>query len=153
LFKRARGRPFFYPLSMLPVYESFPSAAAARARNKCSYAVAPYGINLPSALSLTREQVEFVVTKLKMLLNRALMNMPLGQRQIGDFTRSQLSWSREVFQERESRRRARKGSPPFGRNPGLPHTLHNIRLPHGRQQAREGRIACRRCRACNEGLV
>jgi hypothetical protein len=30
--------------------------------------VAPYGVNLPSALSLTREQVEFVVAKLKMLL-------------------------------------------------------------------------------------
>jgi perosamine synthetase len=61
-------RPFFYPLSMLPVYESFPSAAAARARNSAAYAVAPYGINLPSALSLTQDQVEFVVAKLKMLL-------------------------------------------------------------------------------------
>ena len=61
-------RPFFYPLSMLPVYESFPSAAAARARNSAAYAVAPYGVNLPSALSLTQDQVEFVVAKLKMLL-------------------------------------------------------------------------------------
>jgi len=61
-------RPFFYPLSMLPAYESFPSATAARARNTCSYAVSPYGVNLPSALSLTREQVECVVAKLKMLL-------------------------------------------------------------------------------------
>jgi perosamine synthetase len=61
-------RPFFYPLSMLPVYESFPSAAAARARNSAAYAVAPYGVNLPSALSLTQDQVQFVVAKLKMLL-------------------------------------------------------------------------------------
>ena len=32
-------RPFFYPLSMLPAYQSFPTAAAARARNSASYAV------------------------------------------------------------------------------------------------------------------
>ena len=61
-------RPFFYPLSMLPAYESFPSAAAARARNSASYAVSPYGVNLPSALSLTEEQVAFVAAKLKNLI-------------------------------------------------------------------------------------
>ena len=62
------SRPFFYPLSMQPAYESFPTAAAARNRNSISYAVSPYGINLPSALSLTEEQVVFVASKLKMLL-------------------------------------------------------------------------------------
>jgi perosamine synthetase len=61
-------RPFFYPLSMLPAYESVPSAAAARARNAASYAVTPYGVNLPSALSLTREQVELVASTLRTLL-------------------------------------------------------------------------------------
>jgi perosamine synthetase len=61
-------RPFFYPLSMQPAYESFPTAAAARSRNSVSYAISPYGINLPSALSLTEEQVVFVASKLKMLL-------------------------------------------------------------------------------------
>jgi perosamine synthetase len=61
-------RPFFYPLSMLPAYQSFPSAAVARARNSASYAVAPYGVNLPSALSLTQEQVEVVASTLKLLL-------------------------------------------------------------------------------------
>jgi perosamine synthetase len=61
-------RPFFYPLSMLPAYESFPTAAAARARNAASYAVSPYGINLPSALALTEEQVAFVAAKLKNLI-------------------------------------------------------------------------------------
>jgi perosamine synthetase len=64
-------RPFFYPLSMLPACESFPGAAAARTRNSVSYAVAPYGVNLPSALSLTREQVEHVASTLKMLLHGA----------------------------------------------------------------------------------
>jgi perosamine synthetase len=61
-------RPFFYPLSMQPAYESFPTAADARKRNSVSYAVSPYGVNLPSALSLTEDQVAFVASKLKMLL-------------------------------------------------------------------------------------
>jgi perosamine synthetase len=61
-------RPFFYPLSMQPAYKSFPSAAAARERNSVSYAVSPYGVNLPSALSLTEEQVALVASKLRMLL-------------------------------------------------------------------------------------
>jgi perosamine synthetase len=64
-------RPFFYPLSMQPAYKSFPSAAAARKRNSVSYMVSPYGVNLPSALSLTEEQVALVASKLKMLLGDA----------------------------------------------------------------------------------
>jgi perosamine synthetase len=63
-------RPFFYPLSMQPAYESFPTAAAARERNSTSYAVSPYGVNLPSPLSLKEDQVAFVATKLKALLTR-----------------------------------------------------------------------------------
>jgi perosamine synthetase len=71
-------RPFFYPLSMLPAYQSFPSAAAARACNSASYAVAPYGVNLPSALSLTQEQVEVVASTLKSVLQGArLENIPV----------------------------------------------------------------------------
>jgi perosamine synthetase len=58
-------RPFFHPLSSLPAYQSFPTATAARQRNEVSYEISPYGINLPSALSLTQEQVEFVVARLK----------------------------------------------------------------------------------------
>ena len=61
-------RPFFYPLSMLPAYHSSPAAAAARARNSASYAVSPYGINLPSALSLTEDDVAFVASRLKIVL-------------------------------------------------------------------------------------
>jgi perosamine synthetase len=64
-------RPFFYPLSMLPAYGAFPTASVARARNSASYAVSPYGVNLPSALSLTQEQVAFVVARLEMLLRGA----------------------------------------------------------------------------------
>ena len=50
-------RPFFHPLSSLPAYAGTPQAEAARSRNPVSYALSPYGINLPSALNLTRDQV------------------------------------------------------------------------------------------------
>jgi perosamine synthetase len=69
---RAEGidcRPFFYPLSMLPAYHALPEAAAARRRNVASYAVAPYGINLPSALSLTEEQVAHVAATLRKIVH------------------------------------------------------------------------------------
>jgi perosamine synthetase len=59
------ARPFFYPLSMQPAYQAFPTATAARKRNLVSYAISPYGVNLPSALSLTEDQVAFVAAKLK----------------------------------------------------------------------------------------
>ena len=61
-------RPIFYPLSMQPAYAGLPTAAAARARNTVSYALSPYGINLPSALSLTQDQVEIVAERLKQLI-------------------------------------------------------------------------------------
>ena len=53
-------RPFFHPLSSLPAYAGTPQAEAARSRNPVSYALSPYGINLPSALNLTRDQVRRV---------------------------------------------------------------------------------------------
>lgn len=59
------SRPFFHPLSALPAYAHLPAAKAARARNTVSYAISDYGVNLPSALNLTREQVEFVCATLR----------------------------------------------------------------------------------------
>src|SRR5262249_54403659 len=56
------GRPFFYPLSSLPAFYALPQAEAARRRNRVSYRLSPFGLNLPSALSLTQEQVEYVCT-------------------------------------------------------------------------------------------
>jgi perosamine synthetase len=53
----ARGidtRPFFHPLSSLPAYAQLHSAARARRENTVAYRIAPYGVNLPSALNLTR---------------------------------------------------------------------------------------------------
>jgi perosamine synthetase len=54
------ARPFFYPLSSLPAYRDLPYAAAAKERNRESYRISPWGINLPSALALNEEQVNYV---------------------------------------------------------------------------------------------
>lgn len=58
-------RPFFYPLSSLPAYEKLEQAAQARTRNRVSYQISPYGINLPSALSMTAQKVKYVGKALK----------------------------------------------------------------------------------------
>jgi perosamine synthetase len=63
-------RPFFYPLSSLPAYARLPQAAEARPRNRVCYAICPYGVNLPSALNLTRSQVVYVCDVLKGILQR-----------------------------------------------------------------------------------
>jgi perosamine synthetase len=64
---RSRGidsRPFFDPLSSLDAYSDRPQAAAARAKNSTAYALAQTGINLPSALNLTEDDVAFVCGQL-----------------------------------------------------------------------------------------
>jgi perosamine synthetase len=61
-------RVFFRPLSSLPAYEHMEQASRARQRNRTSYQLSPYGLNLPSALNLTREQVAYVCDVLKALL-------------------------------------------------------------------------------------
>jgi perosamine synthetase len=68
-------RPFFHPLSSLPAYRGLQEAATARQRNAVAYGLSPYGINLPSALCLTEEQVCFVCSRLKCLV-RAKNSMP-----------------------------------------------------------------------------
>jgi perosamine synthetase len=63
------SRPFFYPLSSLPAYAGQAEAERARQRNRVSYALSPWGVNLPSALSLSREQVRRVCDVLKEILS------------------------------------------------------------------------------------
>jgi perosamine synthetase len=53
-------RPFFHPLSGLPAYATSEQAAAARSRNRVAYAISGRGLNLPSALMLTEQQVDRV---------------------------------------------------------------------------------------------
>jgi perosamine synthetase len=63
-------RPFFHPLSSLPAYEHLEEAMQARQRNRVSYEISPYGINLPSGLSMTEEKVKYVCDKLRDVLQR-----------------------------------------------------------------------------------
>ncbi|MCC7411654.1 MAG: DegT/DnrJ/EryC1/StrS family aminotransferase [Gammaproteobacteria bacterium] len=62
------SRPFFHPLSSLPAYSDLPQAAAARARNRVSYELSPYGVNLPSGLLLEEADVDRVCAVLRSLL-------------------------------------------------------------------------------------
>ena len=55
--KGVDSRPFFYPLSSQPAFDGHPQAIAAAERNRAAYAVAPWGVNLPSALALDEQTV------------------------------------------------------------------------------------------------
>ncbi len=64
----ARGidtRPFFHPLSTLPAYEATHEAAAGRERNRVAHAIAPFALNLPSGLQLTRADVQRVASAVR----------------------------------------------------------------------------------------
>ena len=65
------ARPFFHPLSSLPAYALSPDANAAKKRNTVSYQISPWGVNLPSALNLTRDQVSRVTKFLKQWVTSA----------------------------------------------------------------------------------
>ncbi len=65
---KARGidvRPFFYPLSSLAPFRDTPQGQRARATNAIAYEVSPSGVNLPSALNLTRGDVEAVCSAIR----------------------------------------------------------------------------------------
>lgn len=66
------SRPFFYPLSSMPAYASWPQAQGARSRNRIAYSISPRGVNLPSALSLTQETVRYVCDRFRRILARQL---------------------------------------------------------------------------------
>jgi perosamine synthetase len=72
------SRPFFHPLSSLPAYQHLKQANQARERNRVSYRICPYGVNLPSALNVTREQVAYVCDVLRALLQGALLDAILS---------------------------------------------------------------------------
>lgn len=61
-------RPFFHPLSSLKAYQNHPEAATAAKRNIVAYDLSRRGVNLPSALNLTREQVATVASSIKQFL-------------------------------------------------------------------------------------
>lgn len=63
-------RPFFHPLSSLPAYEALPAAKEARERNRVSYALSPYALNLPSGLNLDRGMVAEVSSAVRAIIGR-----------------------------------------------------------------------------------
>jgi perosamine synthetase len=65
------SRPFFHPLSILSAYDGQAEALIAKKRNQTSYRLSPWGINLPSALCLTHEQVKRVAGTLDCLIHQS----------------------------------------------------------------------------------
>jgi perosamine synthetase len=61
-------RPFFHPLSSIPAYEDSEQAHIARQHNHVVYSISPYYINLPSALSLGKGEIQSVCMVLKEIL-------------------------------------------------------------------------------------
>ena len=66
--KNVDCRPFFNPLSSLPAYANLRNIEHARNQNSVSYQISPYGINMPSALNLKKEDVKYVCDTLKSVL-------------------------------------------------------------------------------------
>lgn len=69
--KGINTRPFFHPLSSIPAYKNCKQAENASQRNKTSYKISPYGVNLPSGMNVTPEIVNYVCDVLKQLLTKA----------------------------------------------------------------------------------
>jgi perosamine synthetase len=61
-------RPFFHPLSSLPAY----AVLGPQRDNVVAYRLSPYGVNLPSSLALTRDDVHVVGEALRAVLTTAV---------------------------------------------------------------------------------
>jgi len=64
-------RPFFHPLSRIPAYSDHPRAHMAATDNHVSTRLGTYGLNLPSALILTEDDVDHVCTELLRVIDAA----------------------------------------------------------------------------------
>jgi len=62
-------RPFFYPISSMPAYAQYCRGKDIKKINPVSYEISPYGICLPSAMSITEAEVRYVCKSLKKILN------------------------------------------------------------------------------------
>ncbi len=67
------SRPVFYPLSALPAFLPWGGAACWESKNPVAYRLSPQAINLPSALSLTREDVVRACAVLREHLSNAAL--------------------------------------------------------------------------------
>jgi len=66
------SRPFFSPLSSLAAYKDLPGVEKCREFNPVSYRLADHGINLPSALTLTVEEVDHVCSVVRALFSSSV---------------------------------------------------------------------------------
>jgi len=57
-------RPFFYPISMFPMYKPQPKT------NPNAYWVGTHGINLPSGVCLKKQQVEYIANQVKDIVQK-----------------------------------------------------------------------------------
>jgi perosamine synthetase len=62
-------RPFFSPLSAIPAYAQTEQGRLAAKRNTVSYAIAPWGLNLPCGLDMTEAKVDRVCAALRHILD------------------------------------------------------------------------------------
>ncbi len=69
-------RPFFYPLSLMPAYKKYSFSHNYSLENPISYNVHNRGINLPSGHDTTHEDVIYIATHVKNILN-TLSHQPL----------------------------------------------------------------------------
>lgn len=63
------ARPFFYPLSSLPAYDQ---QSFYEKKNSTAYDISSRGINLPGALNLTDDQIDYVCEGIKKLVDKKL---------------------------------------------------------------------------------
>jgi perosamine synthetase len=64
------SRPFCSPLRALPAYSHLPGASLCQTVNRIAYNISARGVNLPSGLNLTKEQVQYVCDCLRTVLSR-----------------------------------------------------------------------------------
>ncbi|QJD85214.1 DegT/DnrJ/EryC1/StrS family aminotransferase [Cohnella herbarum] len=61
-------RPYFHPLSSLPAFSNLKEVQRYRDNNLYSYMISPYGINLPSGLNITKDDVQYISKAVKDIL-------------------------------------------------------------------------------------
>lgn len=69
--KQIQTRPFFHPLSQLPAYANLADISKYAQENPVAYSLSPYGLNLPSALILEKDDIQRVCNEITHLLGGA----------------------------------------------------------------------------------
>lgn len=73
LKKNIMARPFFYPLSSIPAFkEKGYDTKKHKLENPVSYDISSRGINLPSALNITEEEISYVCKEVKAIFKKAM---------------------------------------------------------------------------------